>query len=67
MKIHRFDCIGRVPSSIEDLKKCEMCLNEEICMGLSTGTCMGSSDADVESHSYYQHSDQEYSFNNWKE
>lgn len=35
MKIYKFDCIGRVPSSIKDLEKCEQCQNEEICLGLS--------------------------------
>jgi hypothetical protein len=34
MKIYKYDCIGRVPSSIRDLEKCETCQNEEICMGL---------------------------------
>jgi hypothetical protein len=37
MKIYRFDCIGRSPSSIDDLRKCETCLNEEICVGLWGG------------------------------
>lgn len=37
MKIYKFDCVGRVPSSIADLDKCEMCQNEHICIGLSGG------------------------------
>lgn len=37
MKIYKFDCVGRVPSSIADLDKCEMCQNEHICIGLWGG------------------------------
>ena len=37
MKIYKHDCIGRVPSSIKDLEKCEMCQNEEICTALWSG------------------------------
>lgn len=42
MKIYRFDCIGRSPSSIDDLRKCETCLNEEICIGLWGGPQLSS-------------------------
>ena len=37
MKIYKYDCIGREPSSIKDLEKCEMCQNEEICTALWSG------------------------------
>lgn len=43
MKIYKYDCIGRVPSSIKDLEKCEMCQNEEICTGLWSGIQVDSS------------------------
>ena len=68
MKVHKFDCLGRVPASIEELKKCEMCLNEEICMGISSASYLGASEYDQEAPGYYQKEDERYSFSeSWKE
>lgn len=66
MKVYKFDCLGRVPASIEELKKCELCQNEEICMGLSSGSVYGSTVYDQDSPGSYRHSDRDYSYDDWK-
>lgn len=44
MRTQKFDCIGRVPASISDLDKCDICLNESLCMSMQGGV----SQADVQ-------------------
>lgn len=66
MKIHKFDCLGRVPSSIEDLKKCEMCVNEEICMGLASGAYAGTAEHTLDASSYHQPPQEQYPLNKWE-